>query len=165
MNIHVHKRPRFCTTKQYICLIRILIQCPNLSPNRPTHPSKLPRCSLRKTKVRYVAQPAISRVPYIIYARVEKCFMPENWQETGAYRHRNAIHSINLIILAKNGRILDASVIHCRIDLLTYWFTVAWRYSFYLTKKYQYKDACKHICFDVIRFTFLSYDIQNVLQG
>ncbi len=40
--------------------------------------------------------------------------------KTGAYTHRNAFRSINLILLAKNGRIFDASVIHCRIDLLTY---------------------------------------------
>ena len=104
-------------------------------------------------------KPAISRVPYIIYARVEEHFAQNKWEKTGAYRHKNTFHSVNLIILAKNGRIFDASVIHCRIDLLTYWFTVAWKYSFNLTKKYQYKDACKHTCFDVIRFTFLSYDI------
>lgn len=47
---------------------------PHHIPNRPTHPSKLPQCSLRKTKAQHVAQPAISRVPYIIYARVEEHF-------------------------------------------------------------------------------------------
>lgn len=43
--------------------------------------------------------------------------------------------------------------------LLTYRFTVVWKYSCNLIKKYPYKEMCKHICIDVIRFTFLSYDI------
>ena len=47
---------------------------PHPIPNRPAHPSKHPQCSLRKTKARHVAKPVISRVPYIIYARVEKHF-------------------------------------------------------------------------------------------
>ena len=51
------------------------------------------------------------------------------------------------ILLAKNGRIFDASVI---CDLLTYWFTVVWKYSCNLIKKYPYKEMCKHICIDVI---------------
>ena len=53
---------------------------PHPIPNRPTLPSKHPQCSLRKAKVRHVAKPVISRVPYIIYARVEECFTPENWR-------------------------------------------------------------------------------------
>ena len=47
---------------------------PHPIPNRPTHPSKLPQRSLRKPKVRHVAKPVISRVPYITYARVEEHF-------------------------------------------------------------------------------------------
>ena len=67
------------------------------------------------------------------------------------------------MLLAKNGRIFDASVICGRIDLLTYRFTVVWKYSCNLIKKYPYKEMCKHICIDVIRFTFLSYDIQEYI--
>ena len=51
---------------------------------------------------------------------------------------------------AENGRIFDASVICGRIDLLTYRFTVVWKYSCNLIKKYPYKEMCKHICIDVI---------------
>lgn len=47
---------------------------PHPIPNRPTNPSKHPQCSLSKPKARHVVQPVISRVPYIIYARVEEHF-------------------------------------------------------------------------------------------
>lgn len=66
-------------------------QMPHPIPNRPTHLSKLPQCSLRKPKVRHVAKPVISRVPYTIYARVEECFETENWQETGAYTYKKRL--------------------------------------------------------------------------
>ena len=59
------------------------------------------------------------------------------------------------ILLAKNGRIFDASVI---CDLLTYWFTVVWKYSCNLIKKYPYKEMCKHICIDVI------HSCQNIVS-
>ena len=48
-------------------------------------------------------------------------------------------------------------------DLLMYWFTVVWKYSCNLIKKYPYKEMCKHICIDAIRFTFLSYDMQEYI--
>mgnify|MGYP003104792371 CR=1 FL=1 len=63
-----------------------------------------------------------------------------------------------LIPLVENGRFFDASMIRCRIDLLTYWFIIVWKCSCNLIKKYPCKEVYKHICIDAIRFTFLSYD-------
>ena len=58
---------------------------------------------------------------------------------------------------AKNGRIFDASIIHCRIDLLTYWFTVVSSISV--------KNAelpMSNVLY-VYRMTYKTYDMQEYI--
>ena len=59
--------------------------------------------------------------------------------------------------LAKNSRIFDASVIHCRIDLPTYWFTVVSSISMKNT------ELPMSNVLHIYRMTYKTYDMQEYI--
>ena len=58
---------------------------------------------------------------------------------------------------AKNGRIFDASIIHCRIDLLAYWFTVVSSISVKNT------ELPMSNVLHIYRMTYKTYDMQEYI--
>ena len=58
---------------------------------------------------------------------------------------------------AKNGRIFDASIIHCRIDLPTYWFTVVSSISV------KNAELPMSNVLHVYRMTYKTYDMQEYI--
>jgi len=58
---------------------------------------------------------------------------------------------------AKNGRIFDASIIHCRIDLLAYWFTVVSSISV------KNAELPMSNVLHVYRMTYKTYDMQEYI--
>ena len=58
---------------------------------------------------------------------------------------------------AKNRRIFDASIIHCRIDLLTYWFTVVSSISV------KNAELPMSNVLHVYRMTYKTYDMQEYI--
>ena len=61
------------------------------------------------------------------------------------------------MLLAKNGRIFDTSVIHCRIDLPTYWFTVV---SSICVKN---EELPMSNVLQFYRMTYKTYDMQEYI--
>ena len=60
-------------------------------------------------------------------------------------------------VLAENGRIFDASVIHCRIDLLSYWFTVVSSISVQ-NEELPMSNVLQFYC-----LTYKTYDMQEYI--
>ena len=58
---------------------------------------------------------------------------------------------------AKNGRIFDASIIHCRIDLPTYWFTVVSSISV------KNEELLMSNVLQFYRMTYKTYDMQEYI--
>ena len=61
------------------------------------------------------------------------------------------------MLLAKNGRIFDTSVIHCRIDLPTYWFTVVSSISV------KNEELPMSNVLQFYRMTYKTYDMQEYI--